>query len=451
MAVEQPYLKAQLELVKADVGLDQVDNTSDANLPVSTAMQTALDAKLTGTFPGGTVNFLRADGTFAAPTASAAWGGITGTLSNQTDLQNALNAKGTSNFSGAYTDLTGKPTLGTAAATAITDYATAAQGAKADSALQSIPDGNVTLAKMANIATSSLIYRKTAGTGIPEVNTVATLKTDLALVKADVGLGSVDNTADTAKPVSTAQQTALDLKAPLASPTFTGSVTLPNGTVTLAQQASMATASLVYRKTAGSGAPEVNTLATLKTDLALGKADVGLGSVENTALSTWAGTANVTTLGTIGTGTWNATAIADGKIASALTGKSYAGTTVTMTGAITSSGGGIGYASGAGGTVSQLTSKSTGVTLNKLCGTITMHNAALAAAAIVTFTVTNSTVAATDVITIQHDTIGTIGGYTIMPNTSASGSFKISVRNNTAGSLSEAIVLRFAIIKGVTA
>ena len=41
----------------------------------------------------------------------AAWGAITGTLSNQTDLQTALNAKGTSNFSGAYADLTGKPTL----------------------------------------------------------------------------------------------------------------------------------------------------------------------------------------------------------------------------------------------------------------------------------------------------------------------------------------------------
>lgn len=37
--------------------------------------------------------------------------------------------------------------------------------------------------------------------------------------------------------------------------------------------------------------------------------DVGLGNVENTALSTWAGSANITTLGTIGTGTWNATTI----------------------------------------------------------------------------------------------------------------------------------------------
>lgn len=45
--------------------------------------------------------------------------------------------------------------------------------------------------------------------------------------KTMVGLGSVDNTADTAKPVSTAQQAALDLKAPLASPTFTGTLTTP--------------------------------------------------------------------------------------------------------------------------------------------------------------------------------------------------------------------------------
>lgn len=40
------------------------------------------------------------------------------------------------------------------------------------------------------------------------------------------------------------------------------------------------------------------------------KSDVGLGSVENTALSTWAGSTNITTLGTIATGTWHGTAIA---------------------------------------------------------------------------------------------------------------------------------------------
>lgn len=56
------------------------------------------------------------------------------------------------------------------------------------------------------------------------VDSVAGKTGVVVLVKGDVGLGNVDNTADTAKPVSTAQQTALNLKANLASPTFTGTV-----------------------------------------------------------------------------------------------------------------------------------------------------------------------------------------------------------------------------------
>lgn len=51
----------------------------------------------------------------------------------------------------------------------------------------------------------------------------------------------------------------------------------------------------------------------------LTKSDVGLGNVENTALSTWAGSTNITTLGTIGTGVWNGTAIGDSYISSAST------------------------------------------------------------------------------------------------------------------------------------
>ena len=64
---------------------------------------------------------------------------------------------------------------------------------------------------------------------------------------------------------------------------------------------------------------EGRTSAELKSDLSLAKGDVGLGNVENTALSTWAGTANITTLGTIATGTWEGTAVGDTYISSAAT------------------------------------------------------------------------------------------------------------------------------------
>ncbi|MEO0037340.1 MAG: hypothetical protein RIQ59_551 [Bacteroidota bacterium] len=43
--------------------------------------------------------------------------------------------------------------------------------------------------------------------------------------KSDVGLSNVDNTSDLNKPISTATQSALNLKAPIASPTFTGNIT----------------------------------------------------------------------------------------------------------------------------------------------------------------------------------------------------------------------------------
>ena len=63
-----------------------------------------------------------------------------------------------------------------------------------------IAAGVVTLAKMADMATSSLIYRKTASTGAPEVNTLATLKTDLGLT----GTNSGDNTVCTSGTATTA-------------------------------------------------------------------------------------------------------------------------------------------------------------------------------------------------------------------------------------------------------
>lgn len=111
---------------------------------------------------------------------------------------------------------------------------------------------------------------------------------------------------------------------------------------------------------------------------------------------------------------------------------------------------GIGYATGAGGTVTQITSKSTAVTINTVCGQITTHNAALASGAFVRFTVNNSSLAATDVIVLNMKSGNTAEGYNYQIDSKAAGSFVISMRNVTGGSLSEAVVFDFAIVKGVS-
>ncbi len=103
-----------------------------------------------------------------------------------------------------------------------------------------------------------------------------------------------------------------------------------------------------------------------------------------------------------------------------------------------------------GGTVTQATNKSTGVTLNTESGQITMNDAALAAAAEVSFTVTNSKVAATDVVVACHGSAGTAGSYLVNANAIAAGSFAVTVSNVSGGSLSEAIVINFVALKGAS-
>lgn len=114
---------------------------------------------------------------------------------------------------------------------------------------------------------------------------------------------------------------------------------------------------------------------------------------------------------------------------------------------LTSTAARIGYVTGAGGAVTQLTSKSTAApALNKACGEVTMNNAALAAATIVSFTMADSLAGAGDNVIVNHVSGGTIGAYSVEAVSSA-GTITFYVRNNTAGSLSEALVLRFALIR----
>jgi hypothetical protein len=106
----------------------------------------------------------------------------------------------------------------------------------------------------------------------------------------------------------------------------------------------------------------------------------------------------------------------------------------------------IGYASGAQTAVTQATSKSTGVTANTSAGQITMNNASLATVTNVTFTLTNSVLSAKDVLILNVSGAATAGAYNCWVSSMAAGSATITLRNISGGSLSEAVVINFAII-----
>lgn len=107
----------------------------------------------------------------------------------------------------------------------------------------------------------------------------------------------------------------------------------------------------------------------------------------------------------------------------------------------------LGYTATAQGTVTQATDKSTAVTLNKPAGRITMNNASLTTATNATFTLNNSFISANDtvILTISGGQ-ATPGSYNVFANGLAAGSVSISLRNISGGTLSEAVVINFAIL-----
>jgi len=125
--------------------------------------------------------------------------------------------------------------------------------------------------------------------------------------------------------------------------------------------------------------------------------------------------------------------------------------------------GGIGYATGAGGIYAQPVApglKSATVTAsgatktsgqdNAVSGNITTSSVSLAAATIVSFQFTNTSIAATDQLEVNHQSGGTVGAYTLNA-ACAAGSARIYIRNATAGALAEALVIKYNLVRGATA
>src|SRR6185312_269033 len=129
------------------------------------------------------------------------------------------------------------------------------------------------------------------------------------------------------------------------------------------------------------------------------------------------------------------------------TGATDKGGSYLASGAVTSSGTqGVGYATGAGGAVTRATSRTTGVTLNTPTGAITLFTA-VGSTTPASFTLTNSVIAATDVVLVNQ-TSGT-NLYEIFVTNVAAGSCQIT-QFTTGGTTSEAPVFTFAVLKGVT-
>lgn len=212
------------------------DTGTDATLPLVSSS----DAGLAPASGGGTTNFLRADGTWAEPPGGG--GGVTD------------GDKGDITVSGS-------------------------------GATWTVDNGSITLAKMANIATSSIVGRATAGTGVPEALSATQVRTIL-----NVADGATANSSDASlrdRSTHTGTQTASTISdfasavaataavtantAKVTNATHTGEVTgsgaltITAGAVTNAKLANVATATIKGRATAGTGSPEDLTAAQVRT------------------------------------------------------------------------------------------------------------------------------------------------------------------------------------------
>jgi len=375
----------------ASIGLENVDNTSDVSKPISTATQNALDLKLnisalptfatvatTGSYndlldlPSGSGSYtlpvasdtvlggvkqgtgvvIDVDGTINVSSGGGGGGSYTLPVASAITLGGVMIGSGLSITSGVlstdlsavatsgdYTDLLNKPVI-TKTAIGLGNVDNTSDVNKPVSTAQASAIAlKANISSLSTVATSgdyadllnkpvitpiSLGLHSVATTG--DYNDLSNLPTITGATAASIGLGNVDNTSDMNKPVSSAQQAALDLKANISSlatvatsgsyldlsnlPTITPATKVSVGlgnvdnTSDLNKPISTATqvaldlklnaGALAIVATSGqysdlTGSPVLATVATsgdyadLLNKPAITKAAIGLGSVENTS------------------------------------------------------------------------------------------------------------------------------------------------------------------------
>lgn len=179
------------------------------------------------------------------------------------------------------------------------------------------------------------------------------------------------------------------------------------------------------------------------TDLAV--ADGGTGASDASGARTNLG------LGTIATQNANNVNITGGAVSNVTFSGSFSGMTLVQATNMLSTGStGFATSAGAGGTVTQTTDKTTGVTLNKPTGQITLAAGSIGNDTRVSFTLTNSFIAATDIIIVNIASAATADTYDVTVTAVAAGSCRIQIHNLTNAGIDEQLVLNFAVIKGAT-
>jgi hypothetical protein len=207
--LSSPVISSPTGISKSDVGLGSADNTSDLDKPVSTATQSALDLKSNLASPTFT-------GTVVLPSTTS----IGNVSASEIETLNGIN-------SNIQTQIDSKsPSASPTFTGTVVLPSTTSIGNVSASEIETLDGVTSSIQTQLNDRLESA----TAASTYAPIASPTFTGTVSGVTKSMVGLGNVDNTSDTNKPVSTATQSALDLKAPLSGPTFTGTVVLPSTT-----------------------------------------------------------------------------------------------------------------------------------------------------------------------------------------------------------------------------